>query len=366
VLSHLRTPNCSVADAVIASSAIPFAFASRVLEVKGAAGAAWHHTIVDGGVWSNFPMYVFEDAAFRDSYSRGASASVETDPVLGFLLDEGLEQQLPYGDQVRFVGPELGEQLQASEWRPAPASTPPRSLGGRLCAALLYPFSLLGRFANWNGGVDPGRWPRPASKVPRYLVDSLDGLLGGIYVPLVALVPCVVVAVGSWAVGGYFVADQLAVFPETDWSDPMAWLGRLFGLGIAALGLSVAILVFFGALLTVAANRLLLRTLRRIFYGLAATYVAGSGAPAWAAEKKNVIALPIPAGVGTLSFDMEPAQRERLVDGANAATRSKLDELLDDARGIAKLEVPAGAAIDPGALAAGGAQDTSSAQIDRP
>jgi hypothetical protein len=167
-------------------------------------------------------------------------------------------------------------------------------------------------------------------------------------------------------VGGYFVADQLAVFPETDWSDPMAWLGRLFGLGIAALGLSVAILVFFGALLTVAANRLLLRTLRRIFYGLAATYVAGSGAPAWAAEKKNVIALPIPAGVGTLSFDMEPAQRERLVDGANAATRSKLDELLDDARGIAKLEVPAGAAIDPGALAAGGAQDTSSAQIDRP
>jgi len=71
VFSPHETPNCSVADAVVASSAIPFAFRSSLLKVPDNADeTTWHHhTIVDGGVWSNFPLFIFEDAAFRKKAS---------------------------------------------------------------------------------------------------------------------------------------------------------------------------------------------------------------------------------------------------------------------------------------------------------
>jgi predicted acylesterase/phospholipase RssA len=96
VFSHMETPDCAVADAVVASSSIPFGFPSCLLRVQEGDQSASYHTIVDGGVWSNFPMYVFEDEAFRRSYEREPTA-IDPKRVLGFLLDEGEQAELPRG-----------------------------------------------------------------------------------------------------------------------------------------------------------------------------------------------------------------------------------------------------------------------------
>jgi hypothetical protein len=69
VFSHLETPQCSVAAAVAASAAIPFAFSDSRLEVNDD-GKIWHQTIVDGGVWVNFPWFVYTDCQFRRLYER--------------------------------------------------------------------------------------------------------------------------------------------------------------------------------------------------------------------------------------------------------------------------------------------------------
>ena len=66
VFSVWDTPGAQAADAVLASSSIPFAFPSRSLAVSYG-DATYSHTVVDGGVWSNFPMFVFTDPSFRSA-----------------------------------------------------------------------------------------------------------------------------------------------------------------------------------------------------------------------------------------------------------------------------------------------------------
>ncbi len=87
VFSRWSTPECGVAEAVVASSATPIAFASRLLRVPVATGSgeARDHTIVDGGVWSSFPSFVYADAAFRAQHGVLPPRVDEVD-VLGFLL----------------------------------------------------------------------------------------------------------------------------------------------------------------------------------------------------------------------------------------------------------------------------------------
>ena len=184
VFSHLDTPNCAVADAVVASSAIPFAFRSRLLQVAQTdnGNAVCHHTIVDGGVWSNFPMFVFEDRAFRKHYHR-VPESIEPNQILGFILAEGQEDPSPRGEHVAFVQATSVDQFHPREWLSDHGSTATEphswSRGARLGAWLLYPFALLARFLEWNGGMERGRWPNPRSPVARNLVLSINGLLGG-------------------------------------------------------------------------------------------------------------------------------------------------------------------------------------------
>jgi hypothetical protein len=76
------------------------------------------------------------------------------------------------------------------------------------------------------------------------------------------------------------------------------------------------------------ANRLLLRASRRVLYGLASTYVAGPGAPEWATLRRNIVALPIPTSVGTLSFDLHPDLRKKVIENARAATHEKVSALI--------------------------------------
>jgi hypothetical protein len=240
---------------------------------------------------------------------------------------------------VRFVDDVSRRQVRAREWfapraeleAGAGAVVVPPSLGSRLAAWTLYPFYILGRLAEWNGGMDPGRWPQPSSTLSRNLLYSVDGLLGGIHVPVFGVLVLIVVGVGAWNLVGMFTMDQVRTFAATDWKDPMTYGVRPLAVLLSLVGIAVAVLMVFVTALGVLANYVLLRAARRILYGLAMTYVAGPGAPAWAVEHKhNIVALPIPAGVTTLTFSMSNELRRATIAAAHEATQAKLKLLLPE------------------------------------
>jgi predicted acylesterase/phospholipase RssA len=333
VFSHIETPNCAVADAVVASSSIPFAFPSRLLQVEDGEQRYRfsHHTIVDGGVWSNFPIHIFEDKAFRKSRGR-VPEEIEPDRVLGFLLQKHEEQAPPHGEDVKFLETEHIRDFRAREWsqdRKTEADVRP-SLSAKIGALVLYPFSFLGRFAGWNGGVDRGRWPTPRSPAARNLVTSINGLLGGTYPLLFGAFGFAVIVVGAWQVIRFLGTDEFNALQVTDWTDIQSYMTHPLAVILTLLAVAVAILVVFASLLGFMANFLLLRASRRILYGLVMTYVAGPGAPEWMAERRNVIALPIPSTVKTLSFEMSDETRRYLIKTGKQATFAKLKTLLPE------------------------------------
>ncbi len=331
IFSHIETPNCAVADAVVASSSIPYAFPSRLLQVADGDRLSLH-TIVDGGVWSNFPIHIFEDKTFRKSHGRDPE-EIEPDRVLGFLLREHEEQAPPRGEDVKFLEAAVQvREFRAPEWsgdRKTEADV--RSgLGSKIGTLVVYPFSLLGRFVGWNSPVDHGRWPTPRSPLARNLVNSINGLLGGTYPPLFGALGFGVVAVGAWQVISFLGTDQINALQATDWTDISSYAARPFAVILTLLAVAVAILVVFASLLGFMANFLLLRASRRILYGLVTTYVAGPGAPEWMAKRRNIIALPIPSTVKTLTFEMTAKTRQDLIKSAKQATFTKLKTLLSE------------------------------------
>ncbi len=327
VFSHHDTPDCAVSRAVVASCSIPFAFASHLLQVPDGESFS-HHTVVDGGVWSNFPMHIFEDPAFR-AYSERSPTEIDPREILGFLLDEEGGHPPPRGDGVAFVDNVPMEDFRAPEWTSGGAAEVDAqpSFAATAAAWLLMPFSLLGQLLQWNAKMGSGRWPKPQSKLARNLVNSIDGLLGGTHSLLWGALVCVIVGLGVWQVLDYIVGE-LNILEVTNWKDPMVYPARLFLLVLASLGTAIALLTLFATILFVAINFLLLRTSRRILYGLITTYVAGSGAPAWVAGRENVIPLPIPRSITTLSFKMKPKKRTRLIETAEKVTCDRLTTLL--------------------------------------
>ena len=116
VFSPDITPHASVVDAVLASSAIPVAFPAQRLDVDGTV-----RRLADGGVWANYPAFVFRDPDFRAEHPEiddGADAR----PTLGFLLD-------PHGGERVVKHPEAP--IVSREGRPQPSDlgSAPREFG---------------------------------------------------------------------------------------------------------------------------------------------------------------------------------------------------------------------------------------------
>ncbi len=85
VFSWMTTPELSVTAAVLASSAIPVAFRPGRLAVVDSAGVPATHRMMDGGVWANYPAFVFRDPSFRKFHGLNL---VPSDSVtIGFTLD---------------------------------------------------------------------------------------------------------------------------------------------------------------------------------------------------------------------------------------------------------------------------------------
>jgi predicted acylesterase/phospholipase RssA len=96
VFCHWTTPRVLVADAVIASSAIPAAFPSARAIFPSADGI-WAQRMVDGGAWANFPRFVFHDPSFAAWIEQTCAADLSAQrgrPTVGFTLGEHEGQPL--------------------------------------------------------------------------------------------------------------------------------------------------------------------------------------------------------------------------------------------------------------------------------
>jgi|GEM_PF-3780943 len=86
VFSSELTPEASVTDAVLASSAIPVAFPAVRFVIGNEV-----HRVVDGGTWANYPAFVFLDDDFRAHHGLGRCDGT----TIGFILDDGREARDP-------------------------------------------------------------------------------------------------------------------------------------------------------------------------------------------------------------------------------------------------------------------------------
>lgn len=340
ILNHKLTPECVVADAVVSSCSIPFAFPSRLLQVaegkeivNGEEKKIFsHHTIVDGGVWSNFPMFIYEDKAFRKFYGLNPE-EIDSRHILGFLLKEA-DEETPLKDKdVEFVENNRKMEINAKEWldKKKKNGLKPPSLWTRIFAWLLLPFFVFGKILEFKIGLwEKGRWTPPKSRLLKYLIEGINGFLGGIYFPLFGLIACVITAFGAWEVISYFEFDQLdQLIKELKASTDI--LSAVWLVVKPLIVYLLAIMALFVTVFGVFTNFFLLRASRRVLYGLITTYVAGPGAPEWVEEKENIIELPIPPTIKTLSFEevkKDGPMRKPLIDSAIEVTIKKLKKLL--------------------------------------
>ena len=111
VFSAAMTPHIAVAPAVMASSAIPIAFWPGRLKCVHE-DTTKVHRLMDGGVWANYPAFVFKDASFR------AFHALEMPPrdsvTVGFLLES--QAPAPPGRPVEIVTSRAGASTDVGVW----------------------------------------------------------------------------------------------------------------------------------------------------------------------------------------------------------------------------------------------------------
>lgn len=330
VFSHLDTPHCQVTDAVVASSSVPFVFSSGAMTAAkpGTPKAQYFHTIVDGGVWANFPLFVFTDRTFRTA--TGRRPKPEQPIVIGFLLDERRAEDEPSFTNIRFV---LEGTQNLTAWERRPRARRPGGSGALATSAALvvralsWPVRLVGR----SSGLRRGRWPPHRHPLVRAFIDGLDGTLGAIYQVAIGLVVLLGLSYGAlktiaWLWGG--VSSVSSWFANLNLPVYLIFAGLSVLWAVAAVivvALAYSILL---VLIGVALNWLLLLTLRRTTYGLLGTYIAASGAPTWTAKRDDVIALPIPPDVSALDFVMDSATAGGLIERARDKTKERLRDIL--------------------------------------
>lgn len=87
VFNFKSTPTLAVAGAVMASSSIPLAFRPGRLKVTYDDGSTEVHRLMDGGVWANYPSFVFKDTSFR--LHHGLQLVPPDSITIGFAVEGG-------------------------------------------------------------------------------------------------------------------------------------------------------------------------------------------------------------------------------------------------------------------------------------
>jgi hypothetical protein len=328
VFSRHDTAQCSVTDATIASASIPFLFESRILEMRNDAGALSHHTIVDGGVWANFPMFIYADSAFREANGDGHEPyQIPEHEILGFLLTSDVNPPEVRPTENFFLLDHKHLRLNAYEWsQPQPASFGAATKPGRWCrlfAPLLSLARRLTRVLDSTHLIDQGRWPRAASRCTNDLIDTISHSFGALY-PVFA--GCILLLF-------LLVASGFALEAGLDWlvGEPL-WV-QVLTYGLVAVLVLLLFPVAVLAIVGIIAGSLLLRPARRALYGLVTTYAAASGARPWESRRPNVIELRIDPRIGNVNFDVADELHDQVMQRAHTITSERLQVILARLRG---------------------------------
>jgi NTE family protein len=355
VFNYALTPHCQVADAVLASAAIPLAFECRSLLVPGPTPDATPTLgmIVDGGVISNFPQWVFTDRSFREwAGLEQVSASI---PVVGFLLDEQGDSAAmnasvyresffvpapwKFGNADDFLNAaEKGytpDSLKTRKFRQRSAET---GVGTKVTKALLRPLALLALplerillrwipgFLQWNAGGERAFLREPENARVRTFLRWYDALMTAIR-PWGILIAGFVVATLALGYGGYRVAWlPLAHLVESTAHGETGALRAVFGLIVLLLASVVPIYAWMLLTLAFGGGWVFHRTIQRTGYGLLRTFLQNPAAPPWAgkADEDIVVRLPVPEGLTTLEANLTPDKLDAAVEDAREATRAML------------------------------------------
>ena len=344
IFCHTWTPHIQVADAVVASSSIPFALPAQRLAMED--DRSYGNPVVDGGVWTNFPTFVFHDEQFRAHHGL---PGIGNHPVVGFLLDEeGDAAYVKERDRPHAFG-RIPTKLRADpdegDLRPAELllsyddlviddAIRHRNLlhQGRIAAEAPDLIKLVDDTTQVSGFRTTRQLPAtpesldPVQQLRRGKRPWLGNLLLGLgtvanpYVMLALLTGTFLGSVG-------LLSAFIDLRPDgVGWMIP--WAVALVAVVVvtaSAFVLSVVLLVAHSATHW---------PMRKYGILLAATYTAGSGAPYWSGRSvagqpdDGVIRLPIPRELTTMSFDATPALRADVVRRAHDTTSRRLTSIL--------------------------------------
>jgi predicted acylesterase/phospholipase RssA len=337
VFNHALTPRCPVADAVTASATIPVVFEPLIFQAKdeptegepgdGRCPLTWRF-VADGGLASNFPDFVFQDAGFR-RYA-GLPPLAEGERIVGFLLDE--DQQDPahllklyrkgeflgswsdlhselarMAEEVTREAREVNGVPKPESPRPeaapaeVPRSHPRRWLGAVVWGverALWLPIGLLAWASQGTGW--PWAWPPPKNRHARLWMEGLRQWFTA--APLQTIGGTVVFGAMFW-VG--FLTVTRGLMPDLSPNgigDIESVAGWVFGLLVTLAWLVFAVWVWMlgtGAFLLMLVSY---RTVGLIGHPLVRAFLYAPAAPPWAGLRPNetVIRLRVPKTITTL------------------------------------------------------------------
>lgn len=272
IFSAFTTPDMAVAQAAIASSAIPFAFRPGRLEYERANGDLVVHRLMDGGVWANYPAFVFKDPSFR-AYESLPQLPVDSVTV-GFTLQHPQTEPPAEPKQIRAdwdnTGGDRGSMLRG--WL-------------RLLPVRLYLFTL----------------------VPLVFVIQALYTIGGDGLTFVKNLvfkyepPALIRDVAAFF-DGFFSSFYVGYLPAVLILSAVALLLALVGATLIDSGIPT------------------FRTLMAV----------GTNVPYWvgATEGDHVVRLSVPAGLGTFSLRFTPARLTEVIDAAEVEAVPQIQAIL--------------------------------------
>jgi predicted acylesterase/phospholipase RssA len=343
IFSHSTTPSCSVADAAIASASIPFVLRPRRLELatNDADATRYVYPIVDGGVWTNFPKFVFDDAQFRRYHGLGEQPDLT---VVGFLLDEvsAADYRMTMTPTARFVDqselePKRRPRVLPAEallsWKATEIEKCLKSRDSRrgrivqefreteLSKALQTPetipgFRITRREKTSLDKTSDTKPPRPETARASNMTTALDFLevLGVAF--WWSLLAWVGIAVGL--AYGAFTLFERVVAPRTSWREALLVAALYLPLLLGALLVALILPILAG-------NSLGYLAMRKSAVPLATTYIRGSGAPYWLLEPSpfatgtsseppsNIVRLPVHDKISTLRIRGDKVETAALI-----------------------------------------------------
>ncbi len=351
VFHHRYTPDCQVAAAVVASASIPFAFDAGMLTSDATVlrpdppldaldDLRVFRTIVDGGVWTNFPMFIFQDEYFI-RYMDLATGNVEemggrpAGPVVGFLLHELADDEGGKADAAK----RLQESAAAYRGARFELETPTRSWlmpleqADRPTMTSVIQDARKSKRMSRRCGPSALRWPNPDGEFNRGLFAMADKVLAwasdslgaGILLAGVSFVQLLLLGLLIW----YFGHQIAKGWNGGAWDQygPILAAGAI---GTYYLAQLLSMIVLFGS--AVVGNWALRLPARRVLYGVATTLVATPGTSPWEHLRDEVIALEIPSSISTLKVPSD-TEREDVIRRARAVTAERLPLIVEASKG---------------------------------